>query len=77
MLVVAGLIFVEKVLRFGERLSTMFATAFVGVGIWVGAAPASVVGIWAGAAPASVPASPSREALKRRRSCEYRHARRE
>jgi predicted metal-binding membrane protein len=45
MLVVAGLIFAEKVLPFGERLSTMFAIAFVVVGIWVAAAPSSVPGL--------------------------------
>ena len=45
MLVVAGLIFAEKVLPFGERLSRGFAVAFVVVGIWVAAAPASVPGL--------------------------------
>jgi predicted metal-binding membrane protein len=45
MLVVAGLIFAEKVLSFGERLSTMFAVTFVVVGIWVAAAPSSVPGL--------------------------------
>jgi hypothetical protein len=45
MLVVAGLIFAEKVLPFGERLSRVFAVAFVVVGIWVAAAPLSVPGL--------------------------------
>jgi hypothetical protein len=47
MLVVAGLIFAEKVLPFGERLSRVFAVAvaFVVVGIWVAAAPSSVPGL--------------------------------
>ena len=45
MLVVAGLIFAEKVLSLGERLSTTFAVAFVLVGIWVAAAPSSVPGL--------------------------------
>ena len=45
MLVVAGLIFAEKVLPFGERLSRVFAVAFVLAGIWVAAAPSSVPGL--------------------------------
>jgi predicted metal-binding membrane protein len=45
MLVVAATIFAEKVLPYGERLSTMFAVAFVLVGIWVAAAPSSVPGL--------------------------------
>lgn len=44
MLVVAGLIFAEKVLPFGHRLTPVFAAAFIGVGIWVAAAPASFPG---------------------------------
>ncbi|MFN2462720.1 MAG: DUF2182 domain-containing protein [Candidatus Dormibacteria bacterium] len=39
MLVVAGLIFAEKVLPFGQRLTPVFAAAFVTVGIWMAAAP--------------------------------------
>ena len=45
MLVVAGLIFAEKVLPFGERISRVFAVAFVLAGIWVAAAPSSVPGL--------------------------------
>ncbi len=45
MLVVAGLIFAEKMLPFGDRLSRVFAVAFVLVGIWVAAAPSSVPGL--------------------------------
>jgi predicted metal-binding membrane protein len=45
MLVVAGLIFAEKLLPFGERLSRVFAVAFVLAGIWVAAAPSSVPGL--------------------------------
>jgi predicted metal-binding membrane protein len=45
MLVVAGLVFAEKVLPFGDRLSRVFAVAFVAIGIWVAAAPASVPGL--------------------------------
>lgn len=45
MLVVAGLIFAEKVLPPGERLSQAFALAFVAAGTWVAAAPSSVPGL--------------------------------
>jgi predicted metal-binding membrane protein len=45
MLMVAGLIFAEKVLPFGERLSRVFAVALVLGGIWVAAAPSSVPGL--------------------------------
>ena len=38
MVVVAGLVFAEKVFPFGERLSRVFAVAFVAAGIWVAAA---------------------------------------
>jgi predicted metal-binding membrane protein len=42
MAIVAGLIFAEKVLPLGERLSTAFAFALVALGVWVAVAPASV-----------------------------------
>jgi len=42
MAVVAGLIFAEKLLPFGERLPYVFALCFVGLGMWVAAAPGSV-----------------------------------
>jgi predicted metal-binding membrane protein len=45
MLVVAGLVFAEKIFPFGERLSRVFAVAFVAAGIWVAAAPSSVPGL--------------------------------
>jgi predicted metal-binding membrane protein len=45
MAVVAALIFAEKVLPFGDRLSRVFALAFVALGIWVAAAPGSVPGL--------------------------------
>jgi len=45
MLVIAGLIFAEKVLPFGGRLTRVFAVGFVVVGIWVAAAPSSVPGL--------------------------------
>jgi predicted metal-binding membrane protein len=45
MLVVAGLIFAEKVLPFGEQLSRGFAIMLVVIGAWVAAAPSSVPGL--------------------------------
>jgi predicted metal-binding membrane protein len=45
MLVVAGLVFAEKVLPVGERLSRLFAVALVALGVWVAAAPHSVPGL--------------------------------
>jgi hypothetical protein len=45
MAAVAGIIFAEKVLPQGLRLSRIFALAFVAFGIWVGVAPSSVPGL--------------------------------
>jgi predicted metal-binding membrane protein len=45
MAVVAGLIFVQKVLPRGDALTRVFAVAFVAAGVWVAAAPASVPGL--------------------------------
>ena len=45
MAVVAALIFVEKVLPVGERLSRVFAIFFVALGVWVASAPGSVPGL--------------------------------
>ncbi len=45
MIVVAGLIFAEKVLPFGQRLTRPFALAFVAAGIWVAVAPGSFPGL--------------------------------
>lgn len=45
MLVIAGLIFAEKVLPFGHRLTPYFAVAFLAAGIWVAAAPGSIPGL--------------------------------
>lgn len=42
MAVVAALIFAQKLLPGGERLTRVFAVAFVSVGIWVAAVPGSV-----------------------------------
>jgi predicted metal-binding membrane protein len=45
MVVVAAVIFAEKVTPFGFRLSRVFALAFVALGIWISAAPDSVPGL--------------------------------
>jgi predicted metal-binding membrane protein len=45
MAAVAGLILAQKVLPWGERLTRVFAVAFIGIGIWVAAAPGSVPGL--------------------------------
>ena len=45
MVVVAALIFAQKVLPGGARLTRVFSVAFVAIGIWVAAAPASVPGL--------------------------------
>ena len=42
MVVVAALIFAEKVLPLGERLAGAFAVGLVALGVWVAVAPASV-----------------------------------
>jgi predicted metal-binding membrane protein len=53
MAVVAAVIFVEKVLPYGLRLSRGFALALVALGIWVAAAPGSVPGLTDPDAPGS------------------------
>jgi predicted metal-binding membrane protein len=45
MAIVASLIFAQKVLPRGERLTVPFAVAFVALGIWVAAAPDRVPGL--------------------------------
>ncbi len=45
MAAVAGIIFAEKVLPYGLRLSRAFALAFIVLGIWIAAAPSSVPGL--------------------------------
>ena len=45
MLVIAVVIFAEKVIPFGDRLTPVFALAFIVGGIWVAAAPGSVPGL--------------------------------
>src|SRR5207244_11586316 len=42
MVLVAALIFVQKILPVGMRISRVFAVGFVALGIWVAASPASV-----------------------------------
>jgi predicted metal-binding membrane protein len=53
MAVVAGVIFLEKVTRFGARFSRVVAVALVAVGVWVAVAPGSVPGL---TDPAKAPA---------------------
>src|SRR5205085_5092179 len=45
MAVVGALIFAQKVLPAGDRLTRAFAVAFVAAGLWVAVAPASVPGL--------------------------------
>lgn len=45
MAVVAGLIFAEKVLPYGDRLTRPIAVGLVALGIWVAVAPGSVPGL--------------------------------
>jgi hypothetical protein len=45
MVVVAAIIFAEKVTPFGARLSRALAVAFVLFGIWIALAPGSVPGL--------------------------------
>jgi len=45
MAVIAGVIFVEKVLPFGERASRVFAVAFLLLGLLVALAPSLVPGL--------------------------------
>ena len=53
MAAVAAVIFAEKVLPYGERISAALAVAFIGFGIWVASAPGSVPGLTRpGTAPA-------------------------
>ena len=44
MLVVAAIVFAEKVLPVGERVARAVAVVLIGLGIWVAVAPASVPG---------------------------------
>jgi predicted metal-binding membrane protein len=45
MAAVAAIIFAEKVLPYGLRLSRVFAFAFIAFGIWIAVAPSSVPGL--------------------------------
>jgi predicted metal-binding membrane protein len=45
MALLAAVIFVEKALPLGQRLSRVFAVLFVALGIWVAASPGSVPGL--------------------------------
>jgi predicted metal-binding membrane protein len=43
--VIAAVIFVQKVLPFGDRLELLFATAFIALGVWVAVSPGTVPGL--------------------------------
>ena len=45
MAAIAGVIFAEKVLPHGMRLTRLFAVAFIALGIWIAASPGSVPGL--------------------------------
>ena len=53
MAVVAGLIFAQKVLPRGDRLTRVFAVGFVGAAVWIAAAPGSVPGLTQPDSPAA------------------------
>jgi predicted metal-binding membrane protein len=56
MAVIAGVIFAEKVVPYGERLTRLVAVAFLALGIWIAASPGSVPGLTdPGSAPAMQP----------------------
>jgi predicted metal-binding membrane protein len=44
MVVVASLVFAEKVLPLGDRLPRAVAAAFLAAGLWVAVAPSTVLG---------------------------------
>jgi predicted metal-binding membrane protein len=45
MIVIAALIFAEKIFRVGQRLSFVFGAAFIVLGIWIAVAPLTVPGL--------------------------------
>ena len=45
LLYVAALIFMQKTLPYGDRLTRVFAVAFVAAGVWIAIAPGSVPGL--------------------------------
>jgi predicted metal-binding membrane protein len=51
--VVAALIFAQKVLPLGDRLTRVFAVAFVAAGVWIAASPGSVPGLTLPDSPAA------------------------
>jgi predicted metal-binding membrane protein len=53
MAVVAALIFAQKVLPLGDRLTRVFAVAFVAGGVWIASAPGSVPGLTEPNSPAA------------------------
>jgi predicted metal-binding membrane protein len=53
MAVVAALIFMQKTLPYGDRLTRVFAVAFVAAGVWIAIAPGSVPGLTQPDSPAA------------------------
>ena len=53
MAVVAALIFTQKILPYGDRLTRAFAVAFVAAGAWIAIAPGSVPGLTQPDSPAA------------------------
>jgi predicted metal-binding membrane protein len=45
MAAIAGVIFAEKVLPWGERLTRVIGVAFVALGMWIAVAPGSIPGL--------------------------------
>jgi hypothetical protein len=45
MAMIAGIIFAEKVLPWGLRLTRVLAVAFIALGLWIAFAPDSVPGL--------------------------------
>jgi predicted metal-binding membrane protein len=61
MALLAGVIFAEKLLPYGRRLSRVFAVCFVALGVWIAVAPASVPGL---SRPGSAPVMHAGERLR-------------
>jgi predicted metal-binding membrane protein len=55
MAVIAGVIFAEKLLPYGERVTKSLAVAFVALGLWMAVSPGTVPGL----TDPSDPAGPS------------------
>jgi hypothetical protein len=58
MALIAALIFAEKVLRIGPRLTAVFGLALIALGLWIAAAPGSVPGLHPPGGSADMPDMP-------------------